>query len=90
VYWQSFFNIFPFSVDREDARIAQLISVLTYAFSQSIHGKILRTPYSVEMFIPDYLGTRNKPAGKSLEQQEQEMLDFKKRFNAAQGLKNAA
>lgn len=62
-----------------------MISVLSFSFSRTVAGRILRKPFPVETFIPDYLGMRGKRPVKSLEQQAQEFEDFKRRFNAAQG-----
>lgn len=79
--WQEYFEIYPFSEDRQDARVAMLASVIA-----NISGKILKRTMREADFMPDYLQEQNKiVADKSLAQQRLEFLMFKQQLQAAQG-----
>ena len=78
--WQQYFDIYPFSEDREDARFAMLAAVIA-----NVSGKTLKNSLRESMFMPDYLKERNKPMiEKSLEQQAREWAEFKAKYQAAQ------
>ena len=76
IEWKNFFRIYPFSEDRQDIRIAQL----SWIISKVNGGKA-----ELEKFIPDYLKI-DKPldTGKSLETQEKELAEFKRKYLEAQ------
>jgi len=76
--WQEYFDIYPFTQDREDARFAMLAAVIA-----NVSGKMLKSSMSESVFLPDYLGERKLVViEKSLEQQAQEFSDFKERLRA--------
>lgn len=88
--WQAYFDIYEFTQERQD-RHAAMISVtianhLGRLFALNA-GKRFYNPISIETFLPDYLGERNKPVvvEKSLEQQKLEWAIFKEKYQAAQG-----
>jgi hypothetical protein len=48
--WQAYFEIYPFTQDREDARAAMLAAVIA-----NISGKALKHPVKESLFMPEYL-----------------------------------
>lgn len=78
--WQAYFDIYPFTQDREDARFAMLATVIA-----NISGKTLKHSLKETVFIPDYLREK-QPAviEKSLEQQKIEWAIFKEKYQNAQ------
>jgi hypothetical protein len=77
--WREYFNIFPFTQDREDARIGLLCSVIA-----NVSGRV-KTMTGASDFIPDFLGTLPSPTEKSLEQQELEWKAFRAKLAIAKG-----
>lgn len=84
MFWVEHFNYYPFSFDREDQRLAKLISSLTY-----IQGRQLKNYVNENAFIPDYLGNRGeiKTSNKTLEQQENEFKAFHAKLKSMSGKK---
>ena len=87
--WQAYFDIYPFTQDRQDWHAAMIsITIANYLgmlLAQNA-GKTSYNPVNIETFLPDYLGA-HKPvvmADKSIEQQAREFADFKQRLNDAQ------
>lgn len=79
--WQEFFTIYPFSEERQDARVAMLAAVIA-----NVSGKSLKRTMRERDFLPDYLGTRpSVVVEKSLETQRAEFIAFKEKLNAVQG-----
>lgn len=74
-YWKEFFSIYPFTQDREDARMAQI----SFMISSANGGK---TPF--ETFLPKYVEEDIVIEEKSLEQQEFELAIFKANYTSLQ------
>lgn len=74
--WQAYFEIYPFTFEREDARHAELISSLTFILSTVAQGRYLKKPIPSSDLIPDYLDMRPEPVRKSREQQKAEFAAF--------------
>jgi hypothetical protein len=49
-FWQEYFNIYPFTQDREDERTALLATVIT-----NMSGKVLKREIKMSAFMPSYL-----------------------------------
>lgn len=78
--WQAYFEIYPFSEERQDARFAMLATVIA-----NISGKTLKHSLKEKDFMPDYLNERNRIVpDKSLEEQRLEFVAFKEQLQAAQ------
>lgn len=78
--WQSYFDIYPFSEDREDARFAMLAAVIA-----NVSGKSLKRAMRETDFMPNYLGIKQPMMReKSLEEQAREFQEFKQKLNAVQ------
>jgi|WetSurMetagenome_2_1015567.scaffolds.fasta_scaffold743819_2 hypothetical protein len=75
--WRSYFDIYPFTQDREDARVGLLCSVIA-----NVSGR-LKTMTNATDFIPDFL---SQVTEKSLKQQELEWQAFKAKLASAKGL----
>jgi len=72
--WQVFFSIYPFTQDREDMRMGQL----SWIMNRVNGGKT-----ELAKFIPNYLKDiepKKQVAVKSLEVQDKELDEFKKRY----------
>ena len=79
--WQEYFDIYPFTQDREDARFAMLATVIA-----NISGKTLKHSLREDDFMPDYLKERTPVVtDKTLEQQHLEFAAFKEKLQAANG-----
>lgn len=78
--WQEFFEIYPFSEDRQDARFAMLAAVIV-----NISGKSLKRTMREADFMPDFLQKQPVVVEKSLEVQRLEFAAFKQKLQAAQG-----
>lgn len=76
VTWKQYFDLFPFSVERQERGFAMLASVIT-----NVSGKMYKNPIPEIYFMPDYLGERQAVVTtKSIEQQTQEALKFRERL----------
>jgi hypothetical protein len=75
--WKAYFDIYPFTQDREDYRTALLAAVVS-----NMSGRTLKTMREVEDFLPNYL--KPAPKEKSLEQQRADKQAFKAMLQAAQ------
>ena len=88
VSWQAYFSIYPFSVERQELQAALVAERITNSIGKLIAFLAKRRTYNpvdINTFLPDYLGTREKPVTeKSIEQQRAEYLAFKARWDAAQ------
>ena len=49
--WQAYFEIYPFTQEREDERTALLAQTVA-----NISGKMLKKPMKLSVFLPNYLG----------------------------------
>ena len=78
--WQAFFELYPFTQDREDYRAAMLAATIC-----NMSGKTLKKIVDVTDFLPDHL----RPKEKSLEQQRAAKEQFKAKLRAAQRGTNA-
>ena len=71
-FWDEHFSYYPFTIDRDDQRHAELLSNLMY-----VEGRQLKNPIKAIQFIPDYLGTRGKVSHEpTLEEQEAQFKAF--------------
>jgi len=78
--WQSFFDIYPLTQDREDQRVALLATIIS-----NMSGKTLKHSIDMNTFMPDYLQESPAPiVEKSIEQQRAEWDSFKARLRVAQ------
>lgn len=76
--WQAYFDIYPFTQDREDERFAMLASVIA-----NVSGKTLKHSLRETDFMPDFLQERKSiMIEKSLDQQHLEFIAFKEKLNA--------
>ncbi|HLE52697.1 MAG TPA: hypothetical protein VI755_11580 [Anaerolineales bacterium] len=76
--WEVYFEIYPFSQDREDERFAMLAAVIA-----NMSGKTLARAVSERVFMPNHLGHPPMVAqSKSLEQQHAEFREFTARYRA--------
>jgi len=75
--WEAYFDIFPFTQDREDRRFAMLASVIA-----NTSGKSYKDPFPESFFLPDYLQdqVRTVVPVRSIEVQTQEALAFRQRL----------
>jgi hypothetical protein len=71
--WWNFFQIYPFTQEREDYRIAMLCSVVA-------QGRI-----PLYKFLPDYDGSLKAYEEKSLSQQKSEALAFREKVLSLKG-----
>jgi hypothetical protein len=75
--WQAYFNIYPFTQDREDARFALLAQIIT-----NMSGKTLKNPMKLSAFLPTYIET-HKPITDPLQRNDykafkQKLQDIKR------------
>jgi hypothetical protein len=77
--WKEYFNIYPFTQDREDYRIALLASVI-----YNTSGKTFKKSMDMDKFLPDYL-KQKITVRKSLEQQKAEALAWATYYKSHRG-----
>lgn len=77
--WQTYFEIYPFTQDREDARIALLAQVIA-----NMSGKSLKNPAKMSAFLPTYIKSE-KAIDYSLEQQRADLHAFKQKLLDVKG-----
>jgi hypothetical protein len=76
--WREYFQIYPFTQDREDWRAAMLAAVIS-----NVSGRMLKRMINETVFLPRYLDEVRTPSReKSLEQQHAEFLAFKEKVRA--------
>jgi hypothetical protein len=80
--WQAYFQLYPFTQDREDYRTALVAATIA-----NMSGKSLKRARAVEDFLPHYLQPVTQE--KSIEQQRADKEAFKAKLRAAQRGNNA-
>ena len=63
--WMEYFEIYPFTQDREDARVALLAQTIA-----NMSGKSLKKTMDIGMFIPNWLNDTESTTQRTLEQQK--------------------
>jgi len=79
VGWQAFFEIYPFTQEREDERTALLAQVIA-----NMSGKALKREVKMSVFMPSYL-PNEKPVTDPL--QRDEYKAFKQKLQDINGLR---
>lgn len=49
VFWQEYFDIYPFTQEREDARAALIAQTVT-----NMQGRYVENPQSIDKFMPNF------------------------------------
>jgi hypothetical protein len=81
--WMEYFEIYPFTQDREDLRTARLCATIA-----NVSGRVLTEPLGEETFLPDYLGIRTaKPKELTLEEQRRRDIAFGNQLRALEAAK---
>lgn len=76
--WQAYFDIYPFTQDREDERTALLAQTIA-----NMSGKALKKPVKMSVFMPTYIETQ-KPITDPL--QRDEYRAWKQRLQDVKGI----
>lgn len=78
VFWEEYFNIYPFTQDREDARTAQVAQTVT-----NMQGRFAKNPLPLSYFLPDFYD--EKKDNYTIEEQTQRALAFREKMQRLQG-----